>query len=191
MPEDTNIKQDEAPVNDIVTDTDTNTTVNTDAVVPTPDVPADSIDIPPVSETDSVQPDPVPIIANDVQREPVMDEIEPDEEDLEDALPKRRFGHVKKHELNFLRDKWILSRIKDDELMEYLRLEEKRDERIRAAKEARDKRLMTAFILIITLLSIVSVVYLLKDSPTILTNILYIGGIIAGIWFFKNPKEKR
>lgn len=113
----------------------------------------------------------------------------PDEPD-EESKPRRRFFRPRSSELEFSRDKWILSRIDDAHMMEYLTLEQKRFEQTQAAKEKRERRIFTAFRLTVSLAAIVAVVYLLKDNPTILVNILYIAGILAAIWFLKNPKDK-
>ena len=37
---------------------------------------------------------------------------------------------------------------------------------------------------------IVAVVALLKDNPVVLVNILYMLGIVAAIWIWKNPGKK-
>lgn len=101
----------------------------------------------------------------------------------------RKFFHFHRENEDFSRDKWILSRIRDEDLMEYLKLEQKRNEQLQLIKEKRSKRLMTAFQLTISLVALVTVIYLLKDTPTILVNILYICGIIAALWLWKNPRD--
>lgn len=121
--------------------------------------------------------------------------IEVEEEKMEpdfwDEEPKKRsFFHRKKEDAHFLRDKWILSRIGDEDLMEYLVLEQKRNEQLQKAKDIREKRFISAFKLTVSLAAGVAMVYLLKDNPTIFVNILYIGGILGGFWFWKNPREK-
>lgn len=92
---------------------------------------------------------------------------------------------------DFSRDQWILSHIKDEDLMEYLRLEQERLILTQQAKEKREKRIFTLVELLISLIAIVAVTDLLKDNPTILLTILYITGIIGAFWISKNPKEKR
>ncbi len=88
------------------------------------------------------------------------------------------------------RDRWILANIGKEHLMDYLKLEQRRMELLQSARDTRQKRILTAFQLTVSLAAIVAVVYLLKDNPTILVNILYIAGIIAGLWIFKNPHNK-
>lgn len=102
----------------------------------------------------------------------------------EEEPGSRRFFRSRKEEA-ISRDQLILSRISDAELMEYLRLEEKRAVRLQEAKEIRSKRMMTAFMTTITLTAVVAVVYLLKDNPAILVNILYIAGLLTAFWFWK------
>lgn len=91
---------------------------------------------------------------------------------------------------NFSRDQWILSHIKDEDLMEYLRLEQHRMEFLQQAKEKREKRIFTLVQLLLSLAAVIAVTYLLKDNPTILLSILYIVGIIGAFWIMKNPKDK-
>ena len=91
---------------------------------------------------------------------------------------------------NFSRDQWILSHIKDEDLMEYLRLEQHRMELLQQAKEKREKRIFTLVQLLLSLAAVIAVTYLLNDNPTILLSILYIVGIIGAFWIMKNPKNK-
>ena len=91
---------------------------------------------------------------------------------------------------NFSRDQWILSHIKDEDLMEYLRLEQHRMVLLQQAKEKREKRIFTLVQLLLSLAAVIAVTYLLKDNPTILLSILYIVGIIGAFWIMKNPKDK-
>ena len=143
----------------------------------------------PTSKTETeetiMNPDPVaeapdPEIRAEKEMEPVSEE-EP---------PKRHFSPFRAKRSDFSRDEWILSHIDNSQLMEYLKLEQKRFEQLQEAKERKEKRLFTAFKLSVSLAAIVAVIYLLKDVPTILVNILYIAGILAAFWFWKNPKDK-
>ncbi|MGN1267403.1 MAG: hypothetical protein ACI4UH_05640, partial [Dorea sp.] len=88
----------------------------------------------------------------------------------EDDIPARRLFSSHKEDMNFLRDKWILSRIKDDDLMEYLRLEQKRNDQLQESREVRNKRIMFAFTLTVSLIAAVVAIYFLKDNPVLLTN---------------------
>ena len=108
----------------------------------------------------------------------------------ESELPHKHFFHAQRDELQFLRDKWILSKISEDNLMDYLKLEQKRNEVIHQEKEAREKRIMNGFTLTVSLASIVAVVGLLRDNPTILVNILYIAGFLGALWLWKKDKDK-
>lgn len=108
----------------------------------------------------------------------------------EDEEPKKHFFHFRSKNTDYSRDQLILSRIKDDDLMEYLKLEQERLEFLQQAKELKEKRILTAFQLTISLAAIVIVTYLLKDNPTILISILYIVGIIAALNIWKNPRDK-
>ncbi len=109
---------------------------------------------------------------------------------FEEEPKKRGFFRRNKEEEYFLRDKWILSRIRDEDLMDYLLLEQKRNEQMQRAKDIREKRLVSAFKLSVSLAAGVAIVYLLKDNPTIFVNILYIGGILGGFHFWKNSQGK-
>lgn len=111
---------------------------------------------------------------------------DPQEMPIEKA-PRRRF--FRREDVEFSRDKWILTHINSEDLLEYLKLEQERSEQLRIAKDIRGKRLMSAFRLAVSLAAIVAVVYLLRDVPTILVNILYICGIIAALWLWKNPND--
>ena len=68
-----------------------------------------------------------------------------------------------------------------EDLMEYLRMEQKRMELLQQAKEVREKRFWTTFQLSICLLSVILVIYFLKDNPVILVTILYTFGILAAL----------
>lgn len=108
----------------------------------------------------------------------------------EDVPDKKRF-HFKKEDKEFFRDKWILSRISDENLMDYLKLEQRRNELQQEAKDIKEKRIFRAFEVTVGLAAGVAVVYLLKDNPSILVNILYIAGILGALWVYKNPKDKK
>lgn len=98
---------------------------------------------------------------------------------------KNLFHHSTRRK--FSREEVILSRISDDQLMEYLMLEQRRQECLQKARESRNEKLLLGFQLAAVLCAIVGVVWLLKDNPVVLVNILYIIGIVIAIWIWKNP----
>ena len=60
---------------------------------------------------------------------------------------------------------------------------------MRKAKETRQKRILSAFQLTVSLAAVIVVMFLLRDNPTVMVNILYIIGIIAALWIWKNAKS--
>lgn len=108
----------------------------------------------------------------------------------EDESPSGNLFRFKRKDKEFSRDEWILSRINKGELMEYLKLEQKRSEFLQSVRDTREKRILKAFELTISLVAVVAVVFLLKDNPTILISILYIVGIVIAFWLWKNPRDK-
>lgn len=100
-----------------------------------------------------------------------------------DEHPFREFfsNFRSKRKIEINRDEQILSRVSDEDLMEYLRMEQKRMELLQQAKEVREKRFWTTFQLAICLLSVILVIYFLKDNPVILVTILYTFGILAAL----------
>ena len=133
---------------------------------------------------------------NTKESSPKDAEEEDDDDDLEedfyeqqeksrskDEHPFREFfsNFRSKRKIEMNRDEQILSRISDEDLMEYLRMEQKRMELLQQAKEVREKRFWTTFQLSICLLSVILVIYFLKDNPVILVTILYTFGILAAL----------
>ena len=133
---------------------------------------------------------------NTKESSPKDAEEEEDDDDLEedfyeqqeksrskDEHPFREFfsNFRSKRKIEMNRDEQILSRISDEDLMEYLRMEQKRMELLQQAKEVREKRFWTTFQLAICLLSVILVIYFLKDNPVILVTILYTFGILAAL----------
>lgn len=132
-------------------------------------------------------------VENNIPEENIFTSPETEESESvieENELPRRHFFHAQRDELQFLRDKWILSKISDDNLMDYLKLEQKRSEIMHQEKEAREKRIMTGFVLTVSLAAIVAVVGLLRDNPTILVNILYIAGFLGALWLWRKENDK-
>ena len=101
-----------------------------------------------------------------------------------------------RREARLVRDEIILSRIPDKDLMEYLKLEQKRLESQQHAREIREKRIWIAFQMTIALIAAVLVIYFLKDSPAILISILYTAGLLIAfnIWnkhkYGRSPKDQ-
>lgn len=108
----------------------------------------------------------------------------------EERYSSKRFWRFRSGNDEVSRDKLILSRIKDEDLMEYLALEQRRVEFIQQAKEAKEKRILDAFRLVVTLAAIVALTYFLQDNPTILISILYVAGIVAALKVWRNPQDK-
>ena len=113
-----------------------------------------------------------------------------------DEHPFREFfsNFRSKRKIEMNRDEQILSRISDEDLMEYLRMEQKRMELLQQAKEVREKRFWTTFQLAICLLSVILVIYFLKDNPVILVTILYTVGILTALRIWsksQNGKDHR
>lgn len=152
------------------------------AATKTPAAPEESAT---VSEMTSAAPEEAPVIP---EKTPVI----PDEMPVipEDESPSGKLFHFKRKDKEFSRDEWILSRINKGELMEYLKLEQKRSEFLQGVKDTREKRILKAFELTISLAAVVAVVFLLRDNPTILISILYIVGIVIAFWLWKNPRDK-
>lgn len=110
-----------------------------------------------------------------------------------DEHPFREFfsNFRSKRKIEMNRDEQILSRISDEDLMEYLRMEQKRMELLQQAKEVREKRFWTTFQLFICLLSVILVIYFLKDNPVILVTILYTIGILTALRIWSKSQNER
>lgn len=138
------------------------------------------------------EPEPVRDVVEEPR--PVRDTVEEPEPAIftEEEPPKKKFFRFnKQEEEHFSRDKWILSRIPSEDLMDYLRLEQSRMDKLQMAKERKWKRINTTIRLVASLAAGVAAVYFLKDEPTILVNILYICGILGGAWIWNNRKDKK
>lgn len=96
-----------------------------------------------------------------------------------------------RREARLVRDEIILSRIPDKDLMEYLKLEQKRLESQQHAREIREKRIWIAFQMTIALIAAVLVIYFLKDSPVILISILYTAGLLIAFNIWNKHKDGR
>ena len=98
---------------------------------------------------------------------------------------------LSRREARLVRDEIILSRIPDKDLMEYLKLEQKRLESQQHAREIREKRIWIAFQMTIALIAAVLVIYFLKDSPAILISILYTAGLLIAFNIWNKHKDGR
>ena len=96
-----------------------------------------------------------------------------------------------RREARLVRDEIIRSRIPDKDLMEYLKLEQKRLESQQHAREIREKRIWIAFQMTIALIAAVLVIYFLKDSPAILISILYTAGLLIAFNIWNKHKDGR
>lgn len=91
----------------------------------------------------------------------------------------------------FSREQWILTHIGEENLLEYLKMEQKREDDRQKSKDLRQKNILSAFQLTVSLAAVIAIIFLLKDNPTVMVNILYIIAIIAALWIWKNPKSKQ
>ncbi|PWJ49426.1 hypothetical protein [Faecalicatena contorta] len=148
-------------------------------------VPSIDTETPVTLKESSAEPEKMPAAAEEIPVIPEEMPVIP-----EDESPSGNLFRFKRKDKEFSRDEWILSRIDKGELMEYLKLEQKRNEFLQGVKDTREKRILKAFELTISLAAVVAVVFLLKDNPTILISILYIVGIIIAFWLWKNPRDK-
>lgn len=135
----------------------------------------------PETEPTPVEPETIP--ASKTEEQPLQNKNEDSKKSFWD------FSRTRQKDAEFSRDEWILSRISEEHLMEYLRLEQKRMELLQEAKERRNKRIMTAFMSTIILVAVVIMFYLLKDNPAILVNILYLGGILTAFLLWDKNKK--
>ena len=177
--------------------------VNTSGVVVQP---VDAEEIPPV-ETEAIPP------VNTEPTHPVQPPVEPAqkledyyketaedraaEEEYEQAVKdpqnrKEKINQIKSifhrsGEKKFSREEVILSKIRPEDM---LTLEQRRLECLQKARQSRNEKLLKVLQLAAILAAIVAVVALLKDNPVVLVNILYMLGIVAAIWIWKNPGKK-
>ena len=180
--------------------------VNTSGVV---EQPVDAEEIPPV-ETEAIPP------VNTEPTHPVQPPVEPAQkledyykETAEDRAAEEEYDQAVKDSQNrkekidqsksifhrsgekkFSREEVILSKIRPEDMLEYLTLEQRRLECLQKARQSRNEKLLKVLQLAAILVAIVSVVALLKDNPVVLVNILYMLGIVAAIWIWKNPGKK-
>lgn len=158
----------------------------------------------PVSEPQpEANPDPQPTRysqaaapAFDSSSEPEMDPFDKAEKERDSSGVFARFSAKiasihSRREAKLVRDEIILSRIPDTDLMEYLKLEQKRLESQQRAREIREKRIWIAFQMTVALIAAVLVIYFLKDSPAILISILYTAGLLIAFNIWNKHKDGR
>ena len=153
--------------------------VNTSGVV---EQPVDAEEIPPV-KTEAIPP------VNTEPTHPVQPPVEPAQNRKEKIDQIKSIFH-RSGEKKFSREEVILSKIRPEEMLEYLTLEQRRLECLQKARQSRNEKLLKVLQLAAILAAIVAVVALLKDNPVVLVNILYMLGIVAAIWIWKNPGKK-
>ena len=120
---------------------------------------------------------------NTVQEEAGMNESAENQAETPEQKENR-------YDVEFSREQWILTHIGDENLLEYLKMEHRREEERQNAKDMRQKRILSAFQLTISLAAVIAVIFLLRDNPTVMVNILYIIAIIAALWIWKHPGQK-
>ena len=111
----------------------------------------------------------------------------PEQEESRAETPEQKEN---RYDVEFSREQWILTHIGDENLLEYLKMEHRREEERQNAKDMRQKRILSAFQLTISLAAVIAVIFLLRDNPTVMVNILYIIAIIAALWIWKHPGQK-
>ena len=116
-------------------------------------------------------------------------EEEKEEENASAGQPDKTVPQMENWDDDFSKEQWILTHIGDENLMEYLRMEHKREEDARRAREDKQKRILSAFQLTVSLAAVIAVMFLLRDNPTVMVNILYIIAIVAALWIWKNPRS--
>ncbi len=116
---------------------------------------------------------------------------------LKDEHPFREFfsNFRSKRKIEMNRDEQILSRISDEDLMEYLRMEQKRMELLQQAKRSPRKKILDHIpALYLSVICVILVIYFLKDNPVILVSILYTVGILTALRIWsksQNGKDHR
>ncbi len=152
--------------------------VNTSEIV---EQPVDAEEIPPV-KTEAIPP---------VNTEPTHPLQPPeDPQNRKEKIDQIKSIFHRSGEKKFSREEVILSKIRPEDMLEYLTLEQRRLECLQKARQSRNEKLLKVLQLAAILAAIVAVVALLKDNPVVLVNILYMLGIVAAIWIWKNPGKK-
>ena len=128
--------------------------------------------------------------AEDRAAEEEYDQAVKDPQNRKEKIDQIKSIFHRSGEKKFSREEVILSKIRPEDMLEYLTLEQRRLECLQKARQSRNEKLLKVLQLAAILAAIVSVVALLKDNPVVLVNILYMLGIVAAIWIWKNPGKK-
>ena len=128
--------------------------------------------------------------AEDRVAEEEYDQVVKDPQNRKEKIDQIKSIFHRSGEKKFSREEVILSKIRPEDMLEYLTLEQRRLECLQKARQSRNEKLLKVLQLAAILAAIVSVVALLKDNPVVLVNILYMLGIVAAIWIWKNPGKK-
>lgn len=112
----------------------------------------------------------------------------------EDIAAKEKLELAPKNTNNteFSREQWILSKIKEEDLLEYLKLEQERNKAVQESRTDMCKRIINAVQLSVILVAVIFAIYFLKEQPAILISILYLCAVLIGLWLYlwKKPRDK-
>ena len=98
------------------------------------------------------------------------------------------YKDILEHLRSFSPSDEIAYRVTEEHITEYL--EGTREEHQQEYKERCQKRFLSALKLIAVLVTVVLIVWFLKDSQAILVNILYIICGLVALWIWKYPHDK-
>lgn len=110
----------------------------------------------------------------------------------EDITAKEKLELTPKNNTEFSREQWILSKIKEEDLLEYLKLEQERNKAVQESRTDMCKRIINAVQLSVILVAVIFAIYFLKEQPAILISILYLCAVLIGLWLYlwKKPRDK-
>lgn len=89
----------------------------------------------------------------------------------------------------FSKEEYILTHLPDEDLMEYLRMTDRQEEKRREDRAVRNTRIFSLLQTALIAAAVVAVVWFMRDDPVVLTNVLYISGILLVLWFLKKTKH--
>ena len=162
--------------------------VKTEAIPPVNTEPTHPVQ-PPVEPAQKLE-DYYKETAEDRAAEEEYEQVVKDPQNRKEKIDQIKSIFHRSGEKKFSREEVILSKIRPEDMLEYLTLEQRRLECLQKARQSRNEKLLKVLQLAAILAAIVSVVALLKDNPVVLVNILYMLGIVAAIWIWKNPGKK-